>query len=41
MLTPRRHRRRCWVAMIEHIRAVENLGEILQVKGLDAILTGL
>ena len=28
------------VAMIEHIRAVENLGEILQVRGLDAILTG-
>jgi len=28
------------VAMIEHIRAVENLSEILQVKGLDAILIG-
>ncbi len=28
------------VAMIEHIRAVEKLDEILQVKGLDAILIG-
>lgn len=28
------------VAMIEHIRAVDNLDEILQVKGLDAILIG-
>lgn len=28
------------VAMIEHIRAVENLHEILQVEGLDAILIG-
>lgn len=28
------------VAMIEHIRAVDNLAEILQVKGLDAILIG-
>lgn len=28
------------VAMIEHIRAVNNLDEILQVKGLDAILIG-
>jgi 2-dehydro-3-deoxyglucarate aldolase len=28
------------VAMIEHIRAVENLGEILSVEGLDAILIG-
>ncbi len=28
------------VAMIEHIRAVENLDEILQVDGLDAILIG-
>lgn len=28
------------VAMIEHICAVEALGEILQVKGLDVILTG-
>lgn len=28
------------VAMIEHIRAVENLDEILQVEGLDAILVG-
>lgn len=28
------------VAMIEHIRAVDNLEDILQVKGLDAILIG-
>jgi 2-dehydro-3-deoxyglucarate aldolase len=28
------------VAMIEHIRAVENLEEILSVEGLDAILIG-
>lgn len=28
------------VAMIEHINAVENLGSILKVKGLDAILVG-
>jgi 2-dehydro-3-deoxyglucarate aldolase len=28
------------VAMIEHIRAVENLDEILAVEGLDAILVG-
>ena len=28
------------VAMIEHIRAVDNLEEILQVKGVDAILIG-
>ena len=28
------------VAMIEHIRAVNNLDEILQVEGLDAILIG-
>lgn len=28
------------VAMIEHIRAVENLDEILQVEGLDAIFIG-
>jgi len=28
------------VAMIEHIRAVENLDEILSVKGLDAVLIG-
>lgn len=28
------------VAMIEHIRAVENLEEILAVEGLDAILVG-
>lgn len=28
------------VAMIEHIRAVESLGEILSVEGLDAILIG-
>jgi 2-dehydro-3-deoxyglucarate aldolase len=28
------------VAMIEHIRAVDNLDEILQVEGLDAILIG-
>lgn len=28
------------VAMIEHIRAVENLGDILTVEGLDAILIG-
>ncbi len=28
------------VAMIEHIRAVENLGAILAVEGLDAILIG-
>ena len=28
------------VAMIEHIRAVDNLDKILQVKGLDAILIG-
>ena len=28
------------VAMIEHIRAVENLDKILQVEGLDAILIG-
>lgn len=28
------------VAMIEHIRAVENLDAILQVEGLDAILIG-
>jgi len=28
------------VAMVEHIRAVENLGEILSVAGLDAILIG-
>ena len=28
------------VAMIEHIRAVENLGDILAVEGLDAILIG-
>lgn len=28
------------VAMIEHIRAVDNLEEILQVEGLDAILIG-
>lgn len=28
------------VAMIEHIRAVDSLEEILQVKGLDAILIG-
>jgi 2-dehydro-3-deoxyglucarate aldolase len=29
-----------FVAMIEHIRAVENLDAILKVKGLDAILIG-
>lgn len=28
------------VGMIEHIRAVENLDEILQVEGLDAIMVG-
>ena len=28
------------VAMIEHIRAVENLDEILSVQGLDAVLIG-
>ena len=28
------------IAMIEHVRAVENLNEILQVEGLDAILVG-
>jgi 2-dehydro-3-deoxyglucarate aldolase len=28
------------VAMIEHIRAVENLDSILQVEGLDAVLIG-
>ena len=28
------------VAMIEHVRAVENLGEIASVEGLDAILIG-
>lgn len=28
------------VAMIEHVRAVDNLTEILQVPGLDAILVG-
>lgn len=28
------------VAMIEHVRAVDNLAEILQVPGLDAILVG-
>ncbi len=28
------------VAMIEHVRAVDNLGDILKVKGLDAILIG-
>ena len=28
------------VAMIEHIRAVENLEKILKVKGLDAVLIG-
>lgn len=28
------------VAMIEHIRAVENLKEILEVEGLDAIMVG-
>lgn len=28
------------VAMIEHVRAVDNLPEILQVSGLDAILVG-
>ena len=28
------------VAMIEHIRAVDNLDEILQIEGLDAILIG-
>jgi len=28
------------VAMIEHSRAINNLEEILQVKGLDAILIG-
>ena len=28
------------VAMIEHVRAVENLAEILQTQGLDAILIG-
>jgi 2-dehydro-3-deoxyglucarate aldolase len=28
------------VAQIEHIRAVENLDEILQVQGLDAIMVG-
>lgn len=28
------------VAMIEHVRAVENLPEILQVEGLDAIMVG-
>lgn len=28
------------VAMIEHIRAVQNLGSILTVQGLDAILVG-
>lgn len=28
------------VAMIEHIRAINNLTEILEVKGLDAILIG-
>jgi len=29
-----------FVAMIEHIRAVRNLDEILSVKGLDAIMVG-
>lgn len=29
-----------FVAMIEHVRAVENLESILSVKGLDAILVG-
>lgn len=29
-----------FVAMIEHIRAVESLDDILQIKGLDAILIG-
>jgi len=29
------------VAMIEHVRAVDNLDKILQVEGLDAILIGL
>jgi 2-dehydro-3-deoxyglucarate aldolase len=28
------------VAMIEHVRAVDNLAEILQVSGLDAIMVG-
>lgn len=28
------------VAMIEHVKAIDNLSEILQVKGLDAILIG-
>tara|TARA_B100001123_G_C15216313_1_gene989381 strand:- start:561 stop:1322 length:762 start_codon:yes stop_codon:yes gene_type:complete len=28
------------VAQIEHIRAIENLDDILQVEGLDAIITG-
>lgn len=28
------------VAMIEHVRAVENLPEILRVEGLDAVLVG-
>lgn len=28
------------VAMIEHVRAVDNLAEILQVPGLDAIMVG-
>lgn len=28
------------VAMIEHVKAIENLDEILSVKGLDAILIG-
>lgn len=29
-----------FVAMIEHVKAVENLDDILQVEGLDAILIG-
>ena len=28
------------MAMIEHVRAVDNLAEILQVVGLDAIMVG-
>lgn len=28
------------VAMIEHVRAIDNLAEILQVSGLDAIMVG-
>ncbi len=28
------------IAMIEHIRAIDNVGEIVRVKGLDALLIG-